>query len=364
MPPTSRTVAYAHDSRKFDGLYVLLVQCRTAVESSTLQVPVYRCVDPSLRDQYPTLGTEVPGYRLPFGGEFERGVNRFLPVFARQLRHVPADLVHVWSVSLAGLTRYRSDVFVSVPDIAKYTTRFYGRIPSYLHNRMLPYVARARGVVCNTEWGRQEVTRALHLPPERVHVAPPTSSIPPPPYPLPRQATPPSTAAPWTLLYVATDRPHKNIGFLLRLLARLGREYRAVVVTRPTPATVDLAVRLGVADRVEFVRDVADMTPWYRQAHLLVFPSLHEGFGLPLLEAMSQGLPVIASNRTSVPEVVGGAGPALDPGELDPWIASVHALADPVRYREASQRSVARAGDFTRQRLRDALLRAYALSAE
>lgn len=364
MDPPSRTVAYAHDCQRFDGLYVGLLLSRTAIESPSLRVPVYRCIDPSLRDQYPTLGTEVTGYRVPPGGDLERGVNRLLPVFARKLRSISADLVHVWSVSLAGLIRYRSDVVVSVPDLAKFTTRYYGAIPSYLHNRMLPYLGRARGVVCLTEWTRSEIVNLLRLPADRVHVAPPTSSIPPPRYTLPRVAAPPTDSSPWTLLDVAVDRPHKNLEFFLRILARLDRRFRARIVTRPTARTSALAARLGVSDRIEFLSDVPDMAPVYRTADVLVFPSLYEGFGLPLLEAMSQGVPVIAANRTCIPEVVAGGGAILDPTDPGPWADAVRRLVDPEAYRDASQRASARAGEFTPERLRDALLRAYAPEAQ
>jgi glycosyltransferase involved in cell wall biosynthesis len=359
MNSDSWEIPYVHDCRKFDGLFALLQDARKAVESPLVRVPVYTCFDPSLRDEYPTLGTMVPGYRIPFGGDLERGVNRYFPVFAKKIRGIPGDLVHLWSVTLAALVGYRPDVVVTVPDLAKLTTDFYDRIPSFLHNRMLRYLPRTRAVVSYSEHARQEILTALRLPTELVHVVPPSPSIGPPPFPLPRVASPPTAAHPWTLLYVATDRRHKNIEFFLHVLARTDDRFRGLVVTQPTTATIELSRRLGVAGRVEFRTAVGEMAPIYRSADVLLHPSLHEGFGLPLLEAMSQGMPVIASNRTCIPEVVGDGGEVLEPSDPSTWAEAVRQLTDPARYREASRRAAQRAAGFTAEKTRAALMTVY-----
>jgi glycosyltransferase involved in cell wall biosynthesis len=355
-----RDIAYVHDCRRFDGLFMTLLDARRALEGTPVRVQVYTCYDPSLRTDYPELGTMIPGYRIPGGGDIERGVNRLLPVFARRLRGIPGDLVHVWSLSLAGLIRYRTDVVVTVPDIAKYTTKYYGAVASFLHNRMLPYLPRARSVACFTEWARADLVEQLHLPPDLVHVISPTPSIEPPPFPLPRTPPPPTVDAPWTLLYVAADRRHKNVEFFLRLLARTDRRFRGLLVTRPTSSTLAMVDRLGIASRLDVRSAVSDLAPMYRSSHVLVHPSLHEGFGLPLLEAMSQGLPVIASNRTCIPEVVGSGGRVIDPVDLRMWVEAIEALTDPDRYRDASRRATGRAADFSVARARKDLVALYA----
>jgi glycosyltransferase involved in cell wall biosynthesis len=351
-------IAFAHDSRRFDGLFVLLQSYRAALEGTRYLPSVYTCYDPSLRPEYPELGTMVPGHRIPGGGDLERGVNRLLPVFARRLRTIPEELVHLASVSLAGLLRYRTDVIVTVPDLAKRTTRYYPRVASYLHNRLLPLLPRARGIVCCTGWAAGEIARVLEIPPERIWVVPPGSIVPPAPGAR-RPDGPPSLERPRTILHVAVDRPHKNIAFFLRTLAELGPEYRARIVANPTRATQELAATLGVARRVSFGSGAGEMSAVYREADVLVFPSLHEGFGFPLLEAMGQGMPVIASDRTSVPEVVGAGGTILPPDDPRRWAEAIAALADPERYHAASRRALTRAGEFTRERTRTALVAAY-----
>jgi glycosyltransferase involved in cell wall biosynthesis len=88
-----------------------------------------------------------------------------------------------------------------------------------------------------------------------------------------------------------------------------------------------LARELGVADRVRFIGqiDEEDMPLLYSGAALFAFPSIYEGFGLPPLEAMACGTPVLCSNRASLPEVVGDAGRIVDPEDV---VAFTRSLAD------------------------------------
>jgi glycosyltransferase involved in cell wall biosynthesis len=86
------------------------------------------------------------------------------------------------------------------------------------------------------------------------------------------------------------------------------------------------ARNLGCQDRLHFLQDVPldQMPHWYRNAALMVYPSLYEGFGLPLLEAMQCGCPVVASRAASIPEVVGDAAWLVDP-------MSVREIAEGIR---------------------------------
>lgn len=131
------------------------------------------------------------------------------------------------------------------------------------------------------------------------------------------------------LLAVASANPTKNLSRLLAAWVQLGRAEDARLVLigggnsavfRQPEAIADPAgvVRIGAADD-------ATLKALYLHARALVFPSLYEGFGLPPLEAMSLGCPVVASNAASLPEVCGDAALYVDP-------ASVDAIADAMRY--------------------------------
>lgn len=100
--------------------------------------------------------------------------------------------------------------------------------------------------------------------------------------------------------------------------------------------------------RITGAVDDEDLIHLYSQAIALVFPSLYEGFGLPPLESMQCGTPVISSNRSSLPEVVGDAGILLDPSDSDTWSEAMWTLyKDKNKRKEFSQKGVERAKNFS-----------------
>lgn len=119
-------------------------------------------------------------------------------------------------------------------------------------------------------------------------------------------------------LFVGTFEPRKNLVTLLRALKELPPDVRLMVVGETgwgatTPARV--AQELDLKERVTFAGRVSDaeLDQYYRGARLLVMPSLSEGFGLPVLEAMTRGVPVVCSNAGSLPEIAGDAALMHDP---------------------------------------------------
>jgi len=99
----------------------------------------------------------------------------------------------------------------------------------------------------------------------------------------------------------------------------------------------------GVGDRIRRLGRVAeeDLDALYREAVAMVFPSRYEGFGMPVLEAMSRRCPVVAADATALPEVVAGAGLLLDPGDPAPWTAAMAQLLDD----RGARRQLAEAGE-------------------
>jgi len=125
------------------------------------------------------------------------------------------------------------------------------------------------------------------------------------------------------VLSASAKRPHKNLARLLQALARIPLARRPVLVVPgyPTPYEDELralAAGLGARDDVVFPEwvDAAELEGLYALAAAVVFPSLYEGFGLPVLEAMVRGVPVACSNRSSLPEVAGEAALLFDPEDV------------------------------------------------
>lgn len=164
------------------------------------------------------------------------------------------------------------------------------------------------------------------------------------------------------VVYPAVTHPHKNHRFLIRLLATSWRDVTLVCAGSSGLAhdeVMALAARLGVADRVRMIGRVSDedRDGLLALAEAMVFPSLYEGFGAPLVEAMTIGTPVICSDRAAVPEVVGDAALVL-PLDESSWASALTTVASRRDAMIAAGR--VRAGSFSVAASGDDLASAYA----
>ncbi len=353
------SVTLVNGSLPWDGHTQILRMYQSGLEALGIKSRWYQCVDPSTDIRVPPSQVRVNGWRVPPGGQFEQGVNRLLPVFARRLRQVEGPVVHVNDVYLARLAAYRRDVVVNVADLSKRTTRFYPRSASMIHDYNLRFLQRCLGVVVISDFTGREVASLLKLPAERIRRVTPYSTVrrtssarSSPPAPTPGQ--------PWRLLYVATDRPHKNLATFFQILADLGPSFEGVLVARVSSRTLHRVQNLGLGPRLRILSNMDDLTEVYDAAHILVHPSYYEGFGLPLIEAMSRGLPVVASRSTAVPEVVGDGGALLDPSDPATWVSWIRQRVSAGDYADWSRRAWERSATFSVERTTRELREAYA----
>jgi len=136
------------------------------------------------------------------------------------------------------------------------------------------------------------------------------------------------------LLHVGTLNPRKNIQFIINIFQKITGDlpgYKLVITGKKSwyyQTLVAEAKRLNIMDKVIFTGYVPDEdTPYLiNGAEIFLFPSLYEGFGLPPLEAMTAGIPVISSNSSSLPEVVGEGGILLSPTDELGWIRNIKAI--------------------------------------
>ena len=176
------------------------------------------------------------------------------------------------------------------------------------------------------------------------------------------------------VLYVGSEWPRKNLATLVRALGQLKRDgvrfrWLKVGASGYAPGRSDLlaqVAREGLADDVSILDVVSDddLPLLYSAADVYVQPSVWEGFGLPVLEAMACGTPVVATRRAALPEVVGDAGvlvEARDGGALADAVAGV--LADPAGAARYAAAGLARARDWSWERTARATAAVYSCVA-
>jgi glycosyltransferase involved in cell wall biosynthesis len=225
------------------------------------------------------------------------------------------------------------------------------------------HATRAHAVITSTEYGRSQIVSRLGVDATRVYLCPPGAPT------WTALGHEPNVPEDGCILFLGTLEPRKNVGVLLdayaRVLARRPTLPRLVLAGRATPAASEWLARARMAPlagRVQHLGYVANAKreELYRSARVLVMPSLDEGFGLPALEAMSAGVPVIVSSRGSLPEVVGGAGAQVDPSDVDGLAEAIErAVVDREWATQAARAGLARAQRFTWERSAHTLHRAY-----
>ena len=168
-------------------------------------------------------------------------------------------------------------------------------------------------------------------------------------------------------LFVGTLQPRKNLDGLLHAYALIaGQVAWPLIVVGAAGWMYDpifhLVRQLGITERVRFVGYAAgdELAYWYSSADVFVLPSLYEGFGLPVLEAMACGTPVVTSSRSSLAEVAGDAAWLVDPERPQDIAAALLRLArDPALRQELAARGLQRAAPFTWRRSTAATLAVY-----
>jgi glycosyltransferase involved in cell wall biosynthesis len=170
------------------------------------------------------------------------------------------------------------------------------------------------------------------------------------------------------VLYVGNTMPHKNVRRIAEAVKIAQCKYPCIVLAVAGArdryrADLEKAVMdIGVSDGVRFLGPIPEdeLPALYNAAAVFVFPSLYEGFGLPVLEAMACGTPVVTSNATSLPEVVGDAAITVDPNSSEAIATAIQSvLEDPRLAAELSRKGVEQARGFNWKRSAEEHLSVY-----
>ncbi|MGH2518876.1 MAG: glycosyltransferase family 4 protein [Chloroflexota bacterium] len=295
-----------------------------------------------------------------------------LPARARQLGlevlHCPVNVAPLASPCPIVLTIHDL-TFLLFPE------RFRRERRTYLAALTSLSARRASRVLTDSFNTKHDVARMLRVPPEKIDVV----------YPgLEADLRPCEPAAVSSfrerhglerefILFLGTIEPRKNIVALLHAYARLLAQglagYDLVIAGGRGWMTSDVFASveaLGLGSRVRFAGyvPIEEQALWYNSAALFVYPSLYEGFGLPPLEAMACGTPVVTSNVSSLPEVVGSAALLVDPNRTQDLTAAIaEVLESPEKQEQMSQAGLRQAAMFTWAQAADHTVAAYRQAA-
>jgi glycosyltransferase involved in cell wall biosynthesis len=231
-----------------------------------------------------------------------------------------------WQTSVLWVPHYNVPLYYGGPMVATIHDVAPLAMPEILGNSLKRAYAKllieravkqAAAILCVSEFTAKELRQRLSVPAEKITVTYPGLDA-----GWPQTATPHVEAdrIPY-VLYVGNVKPNKNLGFLLRAFARIRDSvpYSLVLAGKMRGfGTEDLAViqqAQQMGDRIRFTGEISDdeLISLYAGASALCLPSLYEGFGLPLLEAMQLGCPVLCSTAGSLPEIAGAAALYFDP---------------------------------------------------
>lgn len=250
-----------------------------------------------------------------------------------------ADVIH--SLASTGPAGGSLPRVTTIHDLAyRVMPESHSRARRWALGLLVPLAARrSRRLLADSAAIRDELVRDLGVPPAKVDVAPLGVRVPQHLAVTPEAAlrTAHSLGDRPVVLSVSARRPHKNLPRLLRAVAAIAPERRPVLVmpgyqTGHERELRELAGRLDVAGDVRFLPWVepAELEGLYRLSACAAFPSLYEGFGLPVIEAMARGVPVACSDRGAVREAAGDAALLFDPEDVDAIrMALERLLSDP-----------------------------------
>jgi glycosyltransferase involved in cell wall biosynthesis len=303
-----------------------------------------------------------------------------LPLRARLDR---ADVYHIPAQTMATLLcfqRFPGPVVVTVLDIIPHLVRGDRELDTSRHamERLFYRLAmaglrRADALVAISAYTKRTLVEALGLPEERIHVVYPAvdhERFRPLDVPPQFRARYGQEEAGRHILYVGSDDPRKNLPTLLHAFAAVRQQLSGAKLLlagasefpRQRQRLAGLVEALGLGGQVRFLEGVADedLPLLYNLAGALAMPSLYEGFGLPVAEAMACGTPVVCSNATALPEVAGPAALLVSPRDPEAMAAALlRVLTDGDLAAGMRRQGLTQAAAFTPARVTAGLMGAY-----
>lgn len=311
-----------------------------------------------------------------FAYKDHENLSRFLIYFVDPFR-IPRgyDIYHVTNHMLARYANFRRPCVVTLHDVLqfKYQERQFGRGPfSWLYNRLMlksvAMVKKADAVICVSEWSKEEAIKLLSLDPKRtfaIHNGLDHEIF--KPYDkrqVRKELKLPEDAK--IILHVGAETPRKNVLGLMQASARVKNQLPNAFLVRLGEKTKEVADKIkefGLEGSINYLQEIKDeeVAKLYSSADVLVLPSFEEGFGLPIIEAMACGTPVVTSNCGAMKEIADDAAILADSKDIDSIAKAIKfVLTLPAsEYEKLVNKGIERAKEFSWQKCAKSTLDVY-----
>lgn len=263
----------------------------------------------------------------------------FFASYPLRVKTLETDVYHITSQTMATLLmfqKFNRPIVVTVLDIIPYLVRHDPKLNSFRHpvdywfyRLALMGLKHADALIAISEYTKRTLVEALGLPAKKIHVVYPAVDhevFRPLPVPETFRTQYQLSLDTRYVLYVGSNDPRKNLRVLVSAFAQVKNHFKNIVLLlvgsdafpHEQQALQSLITQLGLQHAVRWVTYVpeADLPLFYNLAEACVLPSLYEGFGLPLLEALACGKPVLCANTTALPEIAGEATTLFAPDDV------------------------------------------------
>jgi len=360
----SQTILLVNNRPEFTGIGVYSEMLATELQRLGLPVANWHWQGSLVERVYSVVRTRLDKTLVSIPAHFVEETMRVASQ-AKFFNSTPKGygVYHITNSTLARVASKRRPSVVTVHDLIPYTEP--RDLSDWLIRQSMKSIVQADHIICVSEHTRRELLRYLPVDPSRVTVV--WNGIDHYQYHtrdkldcrrllgLPEDAT--------IVLHVGSEEPRKNIPVLLKSFQLVSAHVTNPLLVRlgdATPENAKLISSLGIADRVKYLHGLSDPSLAYGAADVLCFPSKSEGFGLPPLEAMACGCPVVASNGGALGEVVGEAALVIDAEDSAGFAKAMERVLTDSNLRVTLvTRGLARAGEFDWSRCAQETARIY-----
>lgn len=351
-------VALFNGSKRFDGITSIMLQYKTALKATGYRVDWYQLMDTENKDDYVTDGVSICGVRTGIE-TVSMGINR-LYHFPRKSKHIKYEIAFVADPTLAKVTTCQRKTIIHIHDLRPLTKYGDKTTTRALFNFLLPTIKKFDIIIVPSSPVREHLVE-LGFKEDRIRMIHETTHIARNEGHISNSSTRIRKLGEVRALYIAQDRPYKGIGFFLRIAEasqNLGLNIRFCLVSKLRKPTLKLAHKLAL-DNLTIITHAEDITAVYNNADVFVDPSAYEGFGLPIIESMTFGIPVIANHIQPFNEILAGSGVLLETSDPQKWTEEIMKLIQVNAYISAAKRSYERFDYFSPERFRSRVARVF-----